>query len=457
MRGLSRANRGDPGGIDDLRTSLDLARGSTVPDRRTRHTSTLPGASSPRPRGRTGGGRRRRSPSTVRGARRVRTSLPFASGRSSDWAAGMSSGSVTRWSRRRRHSAIGGPSGTRPHPWRSSLSRRGLAQAAWDICRASSDDAYGTRGLFALALVAPRILRETAEAERMLVDAVVTWEHGDDGFYGCEVAREAVTLRRLDVLERLVALPERGMVSAAHARTTWCAIAAESRGCPGDALDLYRVAAAGWRSFGDPYELAHALFGAGGAASSSLADRVTRSRVSARPARSSSDSAPLRRSLRRTSSSPRLRTLSCDRRPCSQASGEPGLPLLGRGSARASQDRDSSERGPTVAQVRWASPRPVVGRVGGPERDGPSGVGADYQGLREHAPPMRRRPRRPGAHHQNRSITTPSMIALPPSAALTLIVSVPLRVDPHSTRGMIFRLKVRYEYRFTRATSFAFQ
>ena len=72
-----------------------------------------------------------------------------------------------------------------------------------------------------------------------------------------------MTLRRLDVLERLLALPERGMVSAAHATTTWRAIAAETRGRPGDALDLYRVAAAGWRSFGDPYELAHALLSAG--------------------------------------------------------------------------------------------------------------------------------------------------------------------------------------------------
>ena len=264
MRGLARANRGDPGGIDDLRTSLGLALGQL----RTRPAqaayinlawSLVPhdlvaaleladaGVAFDRSRG---------TQSSHIAA--IRQWALLGLGR---WDELLEAGEALvtsatplgdRWTVR--YAAA---------PMAIVLSRRGMAREALDIRRASSDDAYETRGLFALALVAPRMLGEMAEAERMLADAVVTWEHGDDGFYGCEVAREAVTLHRLDVLERLISLPERSMVSASHARTTWRAIAAESRGHPGDALDLYQIAAGGWRSFGDPYEFAHALLGAG--------------------------------------------------------------------------------------------------------------------------------------------------------------------------------------------------
>ena len=263
MRGLARANRGDPGGIDDLRTSLSLALGQ----HRTRpaQAAYINLAWS-------------LVPHDLVAAREVEDA-----GVAFDRSRGTHSSHVNairqwallglgRWDELLEVGdalvASATPLGDRwtvryaAAPMAIVLSRRGMARAALDICRASSDDALETRGLFALAVGAPRLLGETADAERMLADAVATWEHGSDGFYGCDVAREAVTLHRPDALERLMSFPERGMASAVHARTTWRAIDAESRGHPGDALELYRVAATGWRSFGDPYELAYALLGA---------------------------------------------------------------------------------------------------------------------------------------------------------------------------------------------------
>jgi hypothetical protein len=50
------------------------------------------------------------------------------------------------------------------------------------------------KGLFALpSVVAYRTLGAGAEAERSLADAVATWVDGDDGYHGCDVARETLT------------------------------------------------------------------------------------------------------------------------------------------------------------------------------------------------------------------------------------------------------------------------
>ena len=144
------------------------------------------------------------------------------------------------------------------------LAFRGMAEAVLEVVRMASDGAYETKGLFALPrVVACRRLGATAEAEQSLADAVTTWVDGDDRYHGCDVARETVFLDRLDQLERLLALPRRTMRSAACAHTTWRAIAAEAGGRGTEALDLYRDAAAGWLSFGHPYEQAHALLGYG--------------------------------------------------------------------------------------------------------------------------------------------------------------------------------------------------
>jgi hypothetical protein len=144
------------------------------------------------------------------------------------------------------------------------LASRGLAKGALELARMASDGAYETKGLFALpSVVAYRTLGARAEAEQSLVDAVATWVDGDDRYHGCDVARETVLLDRLDQLDRLLGLPRRTMKSAAYAHATWLAIAAEAGGRRTEALDLYRDVAAGWHSFGDPYEEAHALLAYG--------------------------------------------------------------------------------------------------------------------------------------------------------------------------------------------------
>ena len=265
MRGLDRANRGDPGGIDDLRAALALA----MDQMETRATQAAyvnlswalksqdplaaldvadAGVAFDRSRGapRSQSGPIRQWPLLAlgrwdevldAGAEMVRLAEPLGD----------------RWTIR--YAAA---------PMTIVLACRGMAEAALELARTASDDAYETRGLFALSgVVAHRTLGATAEAEQSLADAVSTWVDGADGYHGCDFAREMVYLDRLDQLERLLALPGRTMKSAASAQTTWRAIAAEAGGRGTDALDLYRDAAAGWLSFGDPYEQAHALLGCG--------------------------------------------------------------------------------------------------------------------------------------------------------------------------------------------------
>ena len=265
MRGLRRANGGDPGGIDDLRAALALAMDQL--ETRAAQAAYVnlswalnsqdplaaldvadAGVAFDRSRGapRSQSGPIRQWPLLAlgrwdevldAGAEMVRLAEPLGD----------------RWTIRYAGA-----------PMAIVLAFRGRPEASLELARTATDDAYETTGLFALAgVVAHRTLGNMAEAEQSLSDAVATWVDGDDRYHGCDVARETVFLDRLDQLERLLALPRRTMKSAARARTTWLAIAAEAGGRGADALELYREAAAGWLSFGDPYEQAHALLGYG--------------------------------------------------------------------------------------------------------------------------------------------------------------------------------------------------
>jgi hypothetical protein len=265
MRGLARANGGDPGGIDDLRAALDLAM-DQLETRATQAayvnlswalSSQDPIAALDVADAGVAFDRSRGAPRSQSGP--IRQWPLLALGR---WDEVLDAGHEMvklakplgdRWTVR--YAAA---------PMAIVLAGRGMATGALELARMASDGAYETKGLFALpSVVAYRTLGATAEAEQSLADAVATWVNGDDRYHGCDVARETVRLDRLDQLERLLGLPRRTMKSAACARTTWLAIAAEAGGGGTKALDLYRDAAAGWHAFGDPYEEAHALLAYG--------------------------------------------------------------------------------------------------------------------------------------------------------------------------------------------------
>ncbi len=264
-RGLARSNGGDAGGIDDLRSALDLAK-DQLSTRATQVayvdlawalSSQDPVAALDVADAGVAFDRSRGAPRSL--SRAIRQWPLLSLGRWDDVLdAGTESVRLAlplgdRWTIR--YAAA---------PMAIVLARRGMAEAALELARTASDDAYETRGLFALSgVVANRTLGATAEAEQSLADAVATWVDGADRYHGCDFAREAVHLERLDQLEPLLALPGRTMQSAVSAQTTWKAIEAEAGGRGSDALDLYRDAAAEWLSFGDAYEQAQALLGCG--------------------------------------------------------------------------------------------------------------------------------------------------------------------------------------------------
>ena len=165
MRGLSRANRGDPGGIDDLRTSLDLALGQ----HRTRpaHAAYINLAWSLVPHDLVvalevadAGAAFDRSRGTLSShVIAVRQWALLGLGRwdelleVGDALVATATSLGDRWTVR--YAAA---------PMAIVLSRRGLAQAALDICRASSDDAYETKG----SLPLPSSPRESSVRRRRL-------------------------------------------------------------------------------------------------------------------------------------------------------------------------------------------------------------------------------------------------------------------------------------------------
>lgn len=156
--------------------------------------------------------------------------------------------------------------GHAPAPMALVLTRRGVTDAATELARTSSSEAM--EGAFSVpAIVAHRTRGELEDADRLLEDAVQTrsskypvlaWNYDY-----CDLAREAVALRRLDLLDTLLAMPAGGQAAGRHTKTTWGAIAAEAAGRPNEALVLYEDAQEGWQDFGDPYERAHALLGQG--------------------------------------------------------------------------------------------------------------------------------------------------------------------------------------------------
>ena len=156
--------------------------------------------------------------------------------------------------------------GHAPAPMALVLTRRGVTDAATELARTSSSEAM--EGAFSVpAIVAHRTRGELEDAERLLEDAVQTrsskypvlaWNYDY-----CDLAREAVALRRLDLLDTLLAMPAGGQAAGRHTKTTWGAIAAEAAGRPNEALALYEDAEEGWQEFRDPYERAHSLFGQG--------------------------------------------------------------------------------------------------------------------------------------------------------------------------------------------------
>jgi tetratricopeptide (TPR) repeat protein len=153
-----------------------------------------------------------------------------------------------------------------PVPMALALTRRGVTDAATEMARSASSEAM--EGAVSVpAIVAHRTRGDLEDAERLLEDAVQTRSsrypvlaRNDDY---CDLARETVALRRLDLLDTLLAMAAGGQAAGRHTKTTWGAIAAEAAGRPHEALASYEVAEEGWQSFGDPYERAHSLLGQG--------------------------------------------------------------------------------------------------------------------------------------------------------------------------------------------------
>ena len=267
VRGLARANRGDPGGINDLRVSLALA---------VEHLAT-----------------RDAQLAYVNLAWAMCTQDPAAglevadAGVAFERSRGIATSNVAairQWAllelglwdevleAGEALVARAMPLGDRwtiryaAAPMAMVLARRGLAERVLELARASADNSMETTGMFECAvLTAHRLLGATADAVRAagagfaerMTDPVLY--RSDDGDY----ARQLVALGRVDLLERLLAMPYGGTNAAGALRASWSAIAAEISGRPDGALELHDGAGVRWRSFGNPYEYAHALLGRG--------------------------------------------------------------------------------------------------------------------------------------------------------------------------------------------------
>jgi tetratricopeptide (TPR) repeat protein len=144
------------------------------------------------------------------------------------------------------------------------LTRRGAIEEALELAGTpSSDPRMDNFGV--VRIVAHRIRRELAEAEKQLEDSVQVWvtEGSVPGwnFDFCDFARETSALRRPDLLESLLALSAGDQGPAVDLRTTWLAIAAQAAGRYDEALGHFRDAGERWRACSDPYERAHSLLG----------------------------------------------------------------------------------------------------------------------------------------------------------------------------------------------------
>jgi tetratricopeptide (TPR) repeat protein len=156
--------------------------------------------------------------------------------------------------------------GHAPAPMALVVTRRGVKDAATGLARTSSSEAM--EGAFSVpAIVAHRTHGEIEDAERLLDHEVRTRSSKHPvlawNYDYCDLAREAVALRRLDLLGTLLAMPAGAQAAGRHTKTTWGAIAAEAAGHPQEARAFYEDAEEGWQEFGDPYERAHSLLGQG--------------------------------------------------------------------------------------------------------------------------------------------------------------------------------------------------
>ena len=142
--------------------------------------------------------------------------------------------------------------------------RRGDVEGAMALA-AASGGSLPAEYLLLAPIVGHRTRGDREEAARLL-EATVTARLPIPlaiNYDRCDIAREAVALGRLDLLERLRGAPTGAMTADGLVRTSWAALAAEAGARHMEALDWFRIAAGGWHAFGDPYEEAHSLLGQG--------------------------------------------------------------------------------------------------------------------------------------------------------------------------------------------------
>jgi class 3 adenylate cyclase len=265
-RGLSRALAGDPAGIDDLRAALASALQQQDTALANMHYINLTWAlCGEDPSAAVGVAEEGISFASSRGvslplARAVRLWPLLPLGR---WDEIVSeSGELVRLAEPLGHRwMVGYAAG----PLAVVLTRRGCVEEAAELARTASSETTST--FFDLPrIVGHRTRGERRNAIRLLervASAAVEESIGSQNYAYCDLAREAVALQRSDLVERLLTTPPGDLAAIRHTRTTWSAIAAEANGLGDEALGLYLDAECGWAEFGDPYERAHALLGAG--------------------------------------------------------------------------------------------------------------------------------------------------------------------------------------------------
>lgn len=263
-RGLSRGNRGDPAGIDDLRMALALALQEQV----TGEASTIytnlaiclygedlqaaldvaeAGMAFESSRGFPFGD-----------SRVSRHSALLRLGR---WDEVMSEGTEllrlaeqlgSRWAA---DNAVG--------TMAVVLTRRGMVEAAAEF--APAGELWVDRPFYLARIFGHRTRGELEEAEHLLEEVVkrAVAEGCESGNYDevCDLARETVALGRHDLLAQMISVPTGEMAADRHTRATLPALAAETDGRHAEALAAFEDAERGWKEFGDPYERAHALGG----------------------------------------------------------------------------------------------------------------------------------------------------------------------------------------------------
>jgi tetratricopeptide (TPR) repeat protein len=268
FRGSSRAGLGDPGGLEDMRSSLELslslglARQTYVAyfnlvgsmcyeDPLAALEIAEEGLAFVRDRG------------LAEGAAWIRVFRLQAMFQLGHWEKLLAEvDDLIAWAQPLGHDWVAATASS-PKAW--VLSMTGRASEAAEIADASSEDPdrMGVVTLLSLPLIRGGKAVDVRRASRAL-EALIAEVEADPGVLLellCEAGRAAAQLGRRDLLNRCEGLLGGNLAFSRHGTETWKGLSSELEGRHAEALEAFGRAERGWADFGHPYERAQAMVG----------------------------------------------------------------------------------------------------------------------------------------------------------------------------------------------------